>query len=547
MDLRKQPAPALVLPALLALAALACKPKAEDQPTQAPASALVNETQKISIEPAPEHLRGRVALAADGRIYARPAYTAASWELQLPAPPLTAGEAPPRARALRVVGVVHPPADELGNAGDFVAVTNDLRGEDEDLEGGCGRPITGSAHLRMLLYVPEVHLAEVTTEALELAPFPGSEDKQLLRIGAGARVGEALPPTGLPKAPPGSRWRWVDGDGLRALVPIPDAAVGKAWDPGRGAKLGESVGELIGQDPEGSTLWVRDDGGAQIELTTRNECGELWRVVDKPSEVESLRALAEDAFYEQRPTAEPLPVVELDADYRIAANTPLRWPDGELAGEVLIDWSVAMSVGQNWDDQRCFSLPLGGELEPIDSPALACVAPSAIEPLQPDLGFAQSEEFELGGSIVLGPAELLSGGPYDDQSLRIILNAHHATVSECLRPLLAGSEELEAAAWELELSVAENGRVDDATVTALGPSSPGVEDCLRAEPFTWMFPAATARLLIPVTLGPWQGAPPDEAPEDEAPAETKNKGKGKGKSKVMILRDEGEDLEDLGE
>src|SRR5690606_23484337 len=157
--------------------------------------------------------------------------------------------------------------------------------------------------------------------------------------GAGARVGPARELGGV-ASEPGASWRSIDADGIRTLAPIPNDAVGVAWDPGRLPEFGDA-GEALFRDAEGSTMWLRDDGGSSVVLTLRNTCGEHRTLVDDPAEVESLRALALDAFYDQRPALEPEPVVEEQADYRIPAGTPLRWTDGDLAGETLVDWSVA--------------------------------------------------------------------------------------------------------------------------------------------------------------------------------------------------------------
>ncbi|MCA9699364.1 MAG: hypothetical protein KC431_17700 [Myxococcales bacterium] len=551
--------PQLVL-AAVALAGLsfapACK-RDEAQGSSVPQSSLTGGG-KIQIQPAPEHLRGRVALPAGGRLYTRPTFSSPTYVLTLPDPPLTAGEAPPRARALRVVGVVSQPFGELSNVNSFVAVTNDLYGESEgESAQGCGTALDGLEHLRMLLYVPEVHLADVSTRPLDLVPFPGpsstGEAREHVHIGAGARLGAILPEHGLPTPPAGSRWRWIDADGVRVLVPIPDDAVGKAWDPTLGPALTKDPGEALVRDAEGSVLWLDDQGGDSVELTLRNPCGEHRSHVEDSREVANLRALAEEVFYEQAPPREPEPAFEPDADYRVAAGTPLRWPDGDLAGEVLAEWSVAIGIGQNWDDRRCFDLPLGGELLPLDAPALACFAPDALEPLG-DLGqgaFGRSNTLEVGGSIELGPAEIIQGEAWDEATTRALLNGHHGTVSECLRPLLSNEHQIEAARWILTLHIGERGSLEDVTVEALGPSDPGVEACLRAEVYTWAVPRLPGEVRVPVTLGPWAPGRPaipdgdvdenaDEADVEDAPPRPREPGK------VFIIRDDEEDLEELG-
>jgi hypothetical protein len=503
--------------------ALGCKPAQTEHPEGQVPSEFAVGTVKVTLDPAPEHLRGRVALPSGARIYARPTYTSPSWTLRLPDPPLGgAGSAgPPRARAFRVIGVVRTSDASLGGSLDtpaeFIAITNDLDGEAENPARGCGPRFNDLSHLRTLLYVPAVHLAEVTTRSLELDPFSAAGDVEQVRVGAGVRVGPAAPVQGLPAAPPDTHWRWIDADGVRVLAPIPDDALGLAWDPTDVPELTDA-GEPLLRDAEGSTLWLDDDGGAQLELTIRNECGEHRRVVDEPAEVASLRALALDVFYDQSPPPEPEPIVPSDADYLIVANTPLRWTDGELAGEVLQDWAVTVGVGQTWDDRRCFPLLLSGELVPLDETALACVKPEALEPLASGRGvgrgFGGSDELELGGSVQLGPPEVIAG-TWDERLLRPVLNSHHASVGECLRPLLLSADELYAARWVLAIIVDETGRVDQVDVTALGESHTAVEDCLRVEAYTWSMPEGGGQLLVPITLGVWDPPDPGAEPEPE--------------------------------
>ncbi|WP_146156273.1 hypothetical protein [Enhygromyxa salina] len=528
--------------ASLALALVtSCKTQPTTPTTGAP-SALAAGTEKLMIEPAPEHLRGRVALPAGARLYARPSYQSPSWVLKLPEPPLTAAEAPPRARAFRVIGVVRSNDPAIGATTGFVAVTNDLDGEDEDPPRGCGPRFSDLAHLRVLLYVPEVHLAEVTTRALELAPFSAAGEDERMQVGAGVRVGAKSPTQGLPAPPADASWRWIDADGIRVLAPIPDDAVGVAWAPADAPELPDA-GEPLLRDAEGSVLWLRDDGGAELELIVRNECGEHRRVIDDPAEIESLRALALDVFYDQSPPPEPVPVVQPEADYLIVANTPLRWPDGDLAGEVLDDWAASVGVGQSWGDRRCFPLVLSSELAPLDDPALACVKPEALEPLPGARGFGVSSELELGGTIVLGPAEVLVG-EWDEQRLRPVLNSHHDTLSECLRPLLM-ADEVVAARWVLAMTVASDGRVDQVDVTALGSSRETVEECLRAEAFSWLMPKGGGQVLIPVTLGPWDasggGDPGDPGAAEPEPPEPPEVEPERRRGEVIIIRDEAPD------
>lgn len=529
---------------LALLGVIACKP---DQSESTPPSGLAAGATRITIEPAPEHLRGRVALAAGARVYSRPTFASPSWAIALPDPPLASGDGPPRSKAFRTVGIVRANDGTIGGAGDFVAVTNDLAGEDGSAPIGCGSRFGDLAHLRMLLYVPVIHLAQVTTRALELEVVSTRSQPDRVRLGAGARVGAVQQLQGLPPIPDGSSWRWIDADGIRLLAPIPNDAIGVAWDPGSLPEFGDA-GDALFRDAEGSTLWLRDDGGVTVELTVRNDCAEHRQRIDEPTEVANMRALALDAFYDQRPRGEPEPVVELEADYRIPAGTALRWTDGDLAGETLADWSVAIGVGQTWDGRRCFPLPLGSELAPVDSTALACVDPSSIELLTAGAGFGVTDELSLGGSIELGPATVVDGGPWDPQSLRAILNGRHDSVSECLRPLLLASEGLTGARWDLRLTVSLLGRVDEVELVVRGPTHDAVDDCLRAEAFTWLFPeGVSGRIEVPVMLGEWTPDMDPSPPEPEPAPEPKPKS-GKGKSdkprpdpergKVIILRDE---------
>lgn len=528
------------------LAVIGCK---QDAAETAPPSGLAAGTTSITIEPAPPHLQGRVALAAGARVYARPTFTSPSWAITLPDPPLGSGDGPPRAKAFRTVGIVRANDGTIGGAGDFVAVTNDLDGEDGNAPIGCGSSVTDLGHLRMLLYVPVIHLAQVTTRVLDVEAFSPRSQPDHLRLGAGVRVGAVQHLAGLPKIDAGSSWRWIDADGIRTLVPIPNDAIGVAWDPNQLPKFSDA-GEALFRDAEGSTLWLRDDGGETVELTIRNECGEQRQQLDEPNEVENLRALALDAFYDQRPRPEPEPVVEDQADYRIPAGTPLRWTDGDLAGETLVDWSVAIGVGQTWDGRRCFPLPLGGELTPVDTPALACVDPDAIQLLVAGAGFGVSDETSLGGSIELGPVVELEGGPFDPQRLRTILNSHHDSVAECLRPLVLVSEGLSGARWDLRVTVTELGRVDQVEVVARGATLEAVDDCLRAEAFTWLLPdGAAGRIEVPVTLGEWtpemDQSEPEPQPKPSKGKPSKDKpGKAepeRERGKVIIIRDDEEE------
>ncbi len=528
---------------LTPLVAGACSyERVEQGPTQPP-SGLIAGTQKISIEPAPDGLRGRVAVPAGARVYARPSYASPSWTLTLAEPPLAGGDEIPRARALRVVGIVRARDGTLGGAGDFLALTNDLDGEDPDAPTGCGPRLEQLEHLRLLVYVPIIHLAPVTTRALEVDAFTQRATPDRLRLGAGVRVAPLREVGGLPPLPAGVHWRSIDGDGVRVLAAIPDDAVGLAWDPGRVPEF-DDAGEALVRDAEGSTLWLRDEGGASVELTLRSACAEQRSIITRPEEVAAMRELALDAFYDQRPRLPPEPVVEDAADYRIPAGTPLRWTDGELAGETLADWSVAIGVGQTWDGRRCFSLPLGAELRPVAAPALACVDPNSLELLADGAGFGVVDELELGGSVELGPAAAVDGGPWDEQALRVILNGRHESVAECLRPLLERSEGLVGARWDLRLRVDEGGRVDEVEVEARGPSHDAVDDCLRAEAFTWLLPSGAAgQLEVPVTVGVWADAPDlaesaePEQPEPEQP-DAREPERERERGKVIIIRDE---------
>lgn len=515
---------------LFALATLAgCSYQTtKDEPKTVAPTGLSAGVENITIQPAPEHLRGHIALADGARVYARPTYTSPSWSLALPNPPRTSAGGPPRVRAFRVVGVVHSrSAGVLAGSEDFVAVTNDIEGEGEEPVRGCGPRFTDLDHLRMLVYVPVVHIAKVTTRILELEPFSPSASSEHLRMGGGVRVSSEISTAGLPALDPGSSWRWIDADGIRVLAPIPDDAVGLAWDP-RAVPTYENAGKALLRDAEGSTIWLDDRGGDSIELTIRNDCGEHRKHIDDPAKIASLRAMALNLSSvssvsddQQRPATEPPPVVEALADYRIPAGTPLRWTDGDLAGEVLSDWSVAIGVGQTWDDRRCFPLMLGSELAVVEAPALACVEPDALVLLHADAGFGVTDELALGGSIELGPSKLLDGGPWSEESLQSLLNSEHASVSECLRPMLRHSQKLEAARWDLRLDVSAQGRVVEVEIEARGPTHGAVEDCLRAEAFTWSLPESEAgRIEVPVTLGDWtaefeeelDGATPNRSP-----------------------------------
>src|SRR5690606_38172577 len=118
---------------LLALTVLSgCTYETMDKRETAVPSDLAARVENITIEPAPEHLRGHVALASGARIYARPTYASPSWSLALPDPPLASADGPPRARAFRVVGVVRSSsAGAIAGSGDFIALTNDLEGEEQ--------------------------------------------------------------------------------------------------------------------------------------------------------------------------------------------------------------------------------------------------------------------------------------------------------------------------------------------------------------------------------------------------------------------------------
>jgi hypothetical protein len=525
-----------MLLALTLLGTQGCKPEREGAsiPGRLPGPSMM-------IEAAPESLQGRVALPAGARVYARPTYASPSWTVRLPDPPAIASDSPPRTRAFRVVGVVHSSGNSM--TPEFLAITNDLDGGDRDAPRGCGSRFVDLEHLRLLLYVPVVHVAEVTTRTLELEPFSAAGDREDLQVGAGARVGRRSPTAGLPPAPSGSSWRWIDADGIRVLAPVPDDAVGRAWNPHQTPTLRKG-GEHLLQDAEGSQLWLRDDGGSEVELGVRNDCGEHRRLVVEAWEVESLRALALEVFYDQRPH-ESEPVVQPNADYVIAGGTPLRWPDGELAGEVLADWAVSVGVGQDWEGRRCFPLLLSGELVPLDEPGLACVGPEALTPMSGGDHFSTVDELELGGSIRLGPPEVLAG-EWTESGLRPLMNNHHATVAECMRPLLGGDEPIIASRWVLMLIASGDGRVTEVEVTALGETNVPVEDCLRAEAFTWLMPAPGGQVLVPVTLGPWDAsmeAEPEPEPEPKTKTKTKTKAKAKPepapeRGQVLIIRDD---------
>jgi hypothetical protein len=273
-------------------------------------------------------------------------------------------------------------------------------------------------------------------------------------------------------------------------------------------------------------------------------------VVTDPGEVESLRTLAMDVFYDQSPPPDPEPAREDDADFLIPAGTPLRRADGELAGEVLADWGVSVGIGQTWGDRRCFPLLLGGELRVFDQQALACVSPDALAPLSDGSGFGVSDDVERGGSIELGPAEVLVGA-WTALQLRPVFNEHHDTTAECLRPLLESDTPPLASRWVLELQVEPDGRVLEVQVTALGDTHSAVEDCLRAEAFTWWMPPGGGQVLVPITLGDWDSLAPSIAPAEPAPEpkpEPKSKSKPKPdkpdpeRGKVIIIRDEDDDV-----
>ena len=523
-----------------------------------------SELGGLAVQPAPAELRGRVAVPAGARLYSRPNYASPSWVLELPAPPDRSEDAPPRTRAMRVVGVVPDRSGQFG-ASAFVAVTNDLAGEDEAAPAGCGRPPRGLEHLRLLVYVPRAHLSAVTTRALELAPHGRAGSRERATLGPGVSVGAPSRVDALPNAPAETTWRVVDGDGLRMLAAVPDDALGLAWQPEAAPSFGDP-GEALFRDPEGSVLWLRDVGGP-AELITRNGCGEHRRELSDPAELETWRGLALEAFYEQRPPPEPEPVVEPNADYSLAAGTPLRWVDGELAGELLTGWSVSIGVGQSWNNLRCFNLPLGSELLAFEDPPMACVAPEALEALagSATAGFGRSEELELGGSVEIGPAQVLAGGPYPAAALRQLFNAHHKSCAECLRSLLRDDAPA-TAQWQLRLEIGAGGQIEAAEVEALGATSPAVEDCLRAEAFTWRLPEVAGELRVPVTLGAWQ--PSEEDPDtldpngevdreigpeidagDEPPCDERPRDRDAApppeRGKILILRDEAEEFEEL--
>lgn len=526
-----------LVPIGLALALLACKPRE----TSVPTSLSQQLSAEIVLQPPPDHLRGRVALHAGARLYAAPHFGAASWLLTLPDPPLVdGGDSPPRARALRVIGVT----------GEFVALTNDLSGEGPEI-AACGEPLHDIDHLRLLVYVPEVHLASVTTRVLELEPLG---DAGTLRVGAGARVGEPIPSAGLPSIPQGSKWRMIDADGLRALVPVPDDAIGRAWDPAQVPEF-DRAGEQLFQDAEGVHTWLDDQGSDRVELTLRNACAEQRRTIDDAKEIASLRALAEDLFYDQGPEPDPLPEPPPAGPYRISVGADLRWTDGNLAAEVIGRFEL-LELGQASDDRRCFALTLGSELQPMVEPPLACARAEAIELLDGEaaLAFERSSELEVGGTIRFG--ELRGDVEWDHRVARELLNVRHSTIAECLRPLANRAEREEVPAlgrWELGLTIDGDGRVIDATVeatrTSEDPLEGAVADCLRAEAGTWLFPSAAGRLVVPIEfgdpdlLGEWVSE--GEAESEPEPAKGKSKGKAKNEPKVdpnrgsvVIIRDD---------
>lgn len=533
---------------LAGLGLIACK----RDDTSVPTTALSDSGSFVVIEPAPDHLRGRVALVTGARLYAAPRFGSSSWELALPDPPLVASrDALPRARALRVVGV----------SGDFLALTNDLA---DDSGLGCGEPLEGIDHLRMLFYVPPAHLAPVLTRPLELEPLG---DAGLLRVSAGARVSEPLPAGGMPNPGPDHHWRSIDADGLRALVPVPDDAVGLAWDPEAQIEL-DSDGQLLFRDAEGSYAWFSDPGGDEVELNLRNACAEHRQVISEPNEVASLRELAltlaadepgevDDSAEEyERPPQGP---------WRLITGTDLRWTDGNLAAEVIAPFEIA-ALGQDWEDRRCFTVVLGDNLEVVDEqPPVACVRPDQLEFVGDQITtFDRGLELEIGGSVRFGQPTV--EGPWGPDVVRELLNGHHTTIAECLRPLAQRleSEGLPfAGRWRLELEVDGNGRVVDALVEAVATSDERVEDCLRAETGTWLLPPSSGKLIVDLEFGDARvlGDMLDDQAEDEPEPEPKGKKpKSKAKAKpdvkpkekepgrVMIIRDDGEDdpgLEDL--
>jgi len=515
---------------LAALGLIACKPK----DVGAPIDSLSQTGTFVVIEPAPEHLRGRVALLAGARLYASPSFESSSWALDLPAPPLAArGDALPRARAMRVIGV----------SGDFVALTNDLADESEL---GCGQPLAGISHLRMLFYVPVAHLAQVITRPLELEPLG---EAGLFRVSAGARISEPLEPGGMPSPGEASHWRAIDADGLRALVPVPDDAVGLAWDPAAQIEL-EPTGQLLFRDAEGSYAWLDDAGGEDVGLSMSNACAEHIQTVTKADEVASLRELAAAIVDEPGDADERESVGEVwrepEGPYRLLTGSDLRWTDGNLAAEVIAPFEIA-ALGQDWDERRCFALELGEELELIAAhPPVACVRADQLEFVGDQLtSFDRGLELEIGGTVRFGQPSV--EGPWGPDVVRELLNGHHPTIAECLRPLAERlqAEDLPfAGRWRLELEVDDRGRVVEAKVDPIAVSDERVEDCLRAETGTWLLPPSAGKLIVALEFGSPEvlAKQLDEAyePLDEAP-EPPPKSNERDSGRVMIIRDEGED------
>jgi hypothetical protein len=527
----------------VALVLLACKPKE----VGVPVGALSSGGGLVTIEAAPEHLRGYVALHAGARLYAGPRHAATSWTLSLPEAPLdAANDELPRARVLRVVGM----------SGEFLALTNDLAAPD-DGPFGCGEPIAELTALRMLFYVPIAHLAPVVTRPLELVPL-GNDGT--LRVGAGARVGPALSAAGMPSLPDDSHWRALDADGLRALVPVPDDAVGLAFDPSLQRELVDEAGQLVFRDAEGSYAYLLDRGD-EAALALRNACGEHVDAV-AADEVAALRELAAaNAELGDAGFAPPEFVAPPQQPWRLVEGADLRWTDGNLAAEVLAPLDVP-APGQDWEDRRCFPLLLGSELEVVDrQPPVACVRPDRLEYVGDEMvSFDRNLEVELGGSVRFGQPSL--EGPWGPDVVRELLNDHHGSIAECLRPLVdrLDAEGLPyAARWRLELQVDGQGRVRDAAVEAALASDERVEDCLRADTGTWLLPPGAGTIVVDLEFGnadliaeqldalPETEPEPEPKPKAKAP---KSKSKSKSESedespepgRVMIIRDE-EDAE----
>lgn len=527
----------LTLGSLVALSLLACKPKQ----VGAPASALSSSGAFVKIDAAPEHLRGRVALRAGARLYAAPRHSATSWTLSLPEPPLdAANDELPRARVLRVVGM----------SGEFLALTNDLAVREEDGPLGCGEPIAELGALRMLFFVPTAHLAPVVTRPLELVPL-GNDG--VLRVGAGARVGPPLPAAGMPSLAAGTHWRAIDADGLRALVPVPEDAVGLAYDPSAGREASDDAGQLAFRDAEGSLAYLIDHGD-EGALALRNACGEHVEAL-APAELPALRELAA-ATAELASEASEAPVAYEPPPlqpWRLIEGADLRWTDGNLAAEVLAPFEVP-APGQDWEDRRCFVLELGSELEVIDrQPPVACVRPDRLEYVGDEMvSFDRNLEVELGGSVRFGQPTL--EGPWGPDVVRELLNDHHGSIAECLRPLVdrLDAEGLPyAARWRLELQVDGQGRVRAAEVEAALASDERVEDCLRADTGTWLLPPGAGTIVVDLEFGNAElvaeqiDALPEPEPEPEPPKSKAKKPKAKSEpepksepGRVMIIRDE---------